>query len=198
LAKEKFNLRQLLDKNFVDSIINYTSLAHINPDQIGNVLERATNKLLLLTDVVDQNIPNVPKIDESLKKKSMWIPNDSLCPKVWYVSPIVKLPPSKQMQKGPFRISELFNEIEKGNVTKDQIAAPVTTEENDDEEFDTIVDTGRWKPISDYFQLRIQMLYPGKALYSPAEMSLKCLSLLQAVAAVHKSTTSKGTNSKLT
>jgi hypothetical protein len=47
------NVLQLLDKEFVNIIIKYVTLAHINPDQIGNVLARATANVLLLKDSSD-------------------------------------------------------------------------------------------------------------------------------------------------
>jgi hypothetical protein len=47
------NVLQLLDKEFVNIIIKYATLAHINPDQIGNVLARATANVLLLKDASD-------------------------------------------------------------------------------------------------------------------------------------------------
>ena len=48
LSTEENNLLQLLDGNFVNSIIKYASLAHLNPDQIGNVLARLTNNVLMI------------------------------------------------------------------------------------------------------------------------------------------------------
>jgi hypothetical protein len=37
-------------------------------------------------------------------------------------------------------------------------------DDSDDTKFEAIVDTGRWRGLKDYFQLRIQMLFPGKVI----------------------------------
>ena len=50
LSSEESNLHQLLDDSFVGSVIKYASLAHLNPDQSGNVLARMTTGVLMLRD----------------------------------------------------------------------------------------------------------------------------------------------------
>jgi hypothetical protein len=148
LAKEETNLVQLLDKNFVNTVIKFTSLAHINPDQIGNILARATANTLLIKDVSNNNnnnnnnnsnnvnnengqnenvelnnknafqqqqtqsttTANATGDDEILTeeeelnktlKRSMWVPDDVACPKVWFAAPKSQnFPPPKSVQKG--------------------------------------------------------------------------------------------------
>ena len=60
LSLEESNLQQLLDKEFVNRIIKYASLAHLNPDQIGNVLARATSNVLMLKDASDASPSSAP------------------------------------------------------------------------------------------------------------------------------------------
>ena len=201
------NLTQLLDKNFVNNMVRYVSLAHINPDQIGNVLARATNNVLMIKDAYPSDnagdapeqapgVANDEKSEEEISKalkRSLWVPDDVACPKEWFAAPPTKtLPPPKQSQKGPYRVSELLLEFERGNIGNDWLVAPVSAEESDDIKFVSIVDTGRWKTIEEIFQLRLQMLFPGKAIYSPAQVSSKVLQLLQRLAALHRSANSKG------
>jgi len=212
------NLHQLLDTDFVDVIIKYAALAHLNPDQIGNVLARATKSSLMIKDgsagsenggASSGNVftpgadggnssagSAMSAEDEELRqlKRNMWIPDDIACPKVWFVAPSGQIPPPQQSQKGPYRISELILLIDQGVVTSDWIAAPSTASDEDGpiERFESHVDTGLWKKLSSYFQLRIQMLFPGKALYSPAEVSGRALNMLRRLAAVHKSANSRG------
>lgn len=212
LANDNSNLIQLLDKRFVKVIIRYASLAHLNPDQIGNVLARATTNTLMITNAKadDDSPPNSPRaevaaaamaaaeegVDEEelgrKLKRSLWVPDDAACPKTWFIAPKGQYPPPKQSQRGPFRVSELLLEFDRGRIDDDCLVAPLATEEADDSRFDVIVDTGRWKPIHSYFQLRMQMLFPGKAVYSPAEVAVKSLRLLRRLAAVHRSANSKG------
>jgi hypothetical protein len=200
LCQEDGNLLQLLDKTFVDAMVKFVSLAHIQPDQIGNVLARATNSLLMIKDGAvprDADVNRAREIEaegSGSYKASPWIPEDAACPKVWYAaSPSSSFPPSKQLQQGPFRVSELFLEVQAGRIGKDWFVAPMTADEGDDEKFEAIVDTGRWRPIQEYFQLRMQLLFTGTALHSPAFVSSQCLRLLQRLAAVHKSANFKGT-----
>jgi hypothetical protein len=146
-------------------------------------------------------------IEEDVKriKKSMWLSSDHICPSVWCVSTDtitqdnLLSPPPKNKQIGPFRVSELFSELERGAITLDTLVAPVTTEESEvscegptANSFVQIVDTGRWRPMKDYFQLRLQLLYSGNAVYSPAEVALKSLNLLHSLAEIHKCANSKG------
>lgn len=203
LMRNESNLVQLLDKSFVNIIIQYATLAHINPDQIGNLLARATTNVLMLKDAESGSsaVAGAPAQDvksteeEELSKqikRSLWVPDDMACPKVWFVAPGGKTPPPKDLQKGPYRVTELLYELDHGYIQYNYVAAPLTTDDLDDEKFDTIVDTGRWKPIGDYFQLKLQMLFPGKAVYSPAEIANKALNCLQQLAAVHKAANIKG------
>jgi hypothetical protein len=211
LSADNANLHFLLDRKFVKSIIRYASLAHINPDQIGNVLARATTNMLMIRDGAESgeqspapgaaaaaraNIPAEEGVDEEelarKRKRSLWVPEDITCPKTWYAAPKGQYPPPKQAQRGPFRVSELLQEFDQGRISDEWLVAPISTEEADDSRFDVIVDTGRWKPIGTYFQLRMQMLFPGKAVYSPAEVAVKALRLLRRLSAVHRSANSKG------
>lgn len=198
LCQDDSNMLQLLDKSFVDTMIKYVSLAHINPDQIGNVLARATNSMLLIKDgdtykssAQEKSIELSEEAIAKQQRRSLWVPDDGACPKVWFAAPMGQLPPPKQAQKGPYRVSELLNEYESGQINDSWLVAPVTTEENDDQRFEALVDTGRWRRVEEYFQLRLQLLYPGKALYSPAQVASKCLMLLLKLAAVHKSSNFK-------
>jgi hypothetical protein len=131
LSAEESNLHQLLDKTFVGSIIKYASLAHLNPDQIGNVLARLTSNVLAIKSGEDsgpmtsQRPP--PKQgnghgedsqkDPAQRPRSLWIPDDFACPRVWFVAPSMPsslgaLPPV-QSRRGPFRVSEIMEMLDR-------------------------------------------------------------------------------------
>lgn len=208
LSLEEGNLHQLLDKEFVDRIIKYASLAHLNPDQIGNILARATSNTLMLkdgsahddsstyTNANNANDGNIEQISgdrekTQLHKRSLWVPDDIACPKIWFVAPGGTLPPPIQVQKGPYRVTELLSLIDSKNIDNTWLVAPSINDDSDGERFEAVVDTGRWRPITEYFQLRMQMLFPGKAIYSPAEVAIKGLNMLTRLGAVHRSANSK-------
>lgn len=211
LSREDDNLKQLLDKEVVNILIHYASLAHLNPDQIGNVLARATNSVLLIKNSMSNDEDDESKrsyrsfqSDEDLKefdsnstnslsevqgrqKRSLWVPDDFACPRMWFIAPKGLIPPLSQSQRGPFRISELLDMIDRGSIDGHWLAAPIVVEDFDDDSFKVTVDTGLWKPIFDHFQLKLQMLCPGKAVYSPAEIASKALYVLKRISDVHRS-----------
>ena len=162
-----------------------------------------------------QPIPDSTNIDESsasaaaalaAKKNSLWIPNDLSCPRLWCVNR------SDNTQSGPYRVSELLREFDQANLTSNTLLlTPLSNEEDNDEESAVnsspvnlpALDTGRWRPISQYLQLQIQLqLRVGgssaksktctESFYSPAEIGDKCLKLLYRIADVHKDVNSKG------
>ena len=123
LSSEESNLNQLLDKEFLASLIKYASLAHLNPDQIGNVLARLTNNVLMLKESEEKekemqgvrgSNPVPARIQSDPKRpRTLWIPDDISCPRVWFIAPNVSsalgsLPPVES-QKGPYRVSELMD-----------------------------------------------------------------------------------------
>jgi hypothetical protein len=118
LSAEESNLHQLLDKSFVGSMIKSASLAHLNPDQIGNVLARLTSTVLLLkTGQKSSEIAPTRAVNDPKRPWSLWIPDDYACPRVWFVAPFEQsglgsLPPV-QLQRGPFRVSEIMDMLER-------------------------------------------------------------------------------------
>jgi len=198
LSLEEGNLHQLLDRDFVDRILKYSSLAHLNPDNIGNVLARATNNVLMLKDandngssVLDLPYKQTENDDINNIRRSMWVPDDFACPRIWFIAPAGVIPPPAKNQRGPFRVSEILDQMTSQLIDSTWLIAPSVQDDNDTESYEAIVDTGRWKPMSDYFQLRMQMLFPGKSVHSPAVVSYKGLNMLYRLAAVHRSVNSK-------
>lgn len=154
---------------------------------------------------VDESNTSAPAAKKK-KKNSLWIPNDQSCPQLWCVHR------ADNTQSGPYRVSELLREFDQGNLTSNTLLTPLSNEEDGDEESADkaganslpvnlpALDTGRWRPVSQYLQLQIQLQLLGSAkckpstdsLYSPAEIGDKCLKLLQRIADVHKDVNSKG------
>jgi DnaJ family protein C protein 13 len=210
LTKDEENMEQLLDDEFVDLILKYVSLSHLNPDQIGNALARATANTLMLEDATpddDHDLYNSTTTvngtndmdlteDERINKAKYlaWIPEDDMCPQVWYTAPRGPIPPPLIDQRGPFKVTTLLDMYKKNEIFADTLIAPATATESDSDldRIESECDTGKWSCLKDNFQLNIQMLCPGKAIYSPAEVSRKAIQLLFNLAALHKSANSKG------
>lgn len=202
LCDDEVNLVQLLDREFVDIIIKFVSLAHLNPDQIGNMLARSAKSTLMLKDVATEAFSRresllsspTPEEDELYRseQKSWWVPDDLACPKIWLTAkPCGANPPPVSNQFGPYRVSELLQMYERKQIDDYWLLSP-TLDLEDGESFDAIVDTGRWKPLNAYFQLRMQLNSHGRALYGPAEVALKGVNILSRLSVVHRATDCRG------
>jgi hypothetical protein len=174
MSHEATNLLQLLDKEFINIFLKFASLAHLNMDQIGNLLARMTKATLLLKDAqglqpssIDS--PLSPSINpamiekrkelESQKRLSSWIPEDDSCPRIWYVSaPVKKLPPISSSLQGPYRVTELRAYVESRIVGPDWLVAPSSAEDYFESQLDTVIDTGLWKRPCEYFQVQVNSI----------------------------------------
>ena len=222
LCRVENNLKQLLDKEFISLMMKFCSFAHLNPNQIGNILSSSgsnqTTSILLLTDyrqpmnptdttgrtlsnkenIVDasgkypSNSSDSETVLKNQRRKSLWLPNDSTCPKLWFVASTHLLPPPVTSQRGPFRICELADMLQGGTLEPTWLLAPAITKDTEDEQIETIVDTGRWRKLSEHFQLRVQLLFQGNAIYEPAEISMKALNIIFNLSNLHKSTNIRG------
>eukprot|EP00602_Paraphysomonas_sp_CaronLab_P011509 CAMPEP_0185040382 /NCGR_PEP_ID=MMETSP1103-20130426/38364_1 /TAXON_ID=36769 /ORGANISM="Paraphysomonas bandaiensis, Strain Caron Lab Isolate" /LENGTH=2494 /DNA_ID=CAMNT_0027579655 /DNA_START=336 /DNA_END=7820 /DNA_ORIENTATION=+ len=207
LSKKEDNLEQLLDREFIDLMLKYASLSHLNPDQIGNALARATGKSLMIEDApagsegysrsaaavahdAESNMSDEEKIRK--QKRSIWVPEDDACPRTWFTAPKGRVPPPVSVQRGPFKVSQLLSMVENDEIDGSTLFAPGMADVEDSESFESEVDTGKWNPLSLFFQLRIQVLSPGKAIYSPAEVGTKAITLLYNLSALHKSANTQG------
>lgn len=61
LSNVESNLEQLLDREFVELMLEYASFAHLNHDQIKNALTRATGKTLMIEDAPKGSVPHYAK-----------------------------------------------------------------------------------------------------------------------------------------
>jgi hypothetical protein len=206
LSQVEANLEQLLERDFIDLMLKYASFAHLNPDQIGNALARATGGTLMITDAPEGSAPLYKKSaaavaasseisDEEksqMVKNSMWVPADDACPRTWYTAPRGPIPPPVSSQRGPFRVSQLLDMVKNGEISGETLLAPCFADSDEGENFHLEVDTGKWNPLANFFQLRTQMLSPGRVVYSPAEMGCKAITLLSNLSSLHRSVNSLG------
>jgi hypothetical protein len=163
MVADTANLQQLLDRDVINIFLKFTSLAHLNPDQIGNMLARLTDKTLLLKDsdpignehtssMLEENVP--AEADGVSAERKAWIPDDAACPKIWYVAPPhSSMPPPVSSLRGPYKVSELKAMFDRGDIGRTWYAAPSSAEDYAEEQYETIVDTGLWRRVQDYFQV---------------------------------------------
>lgn len=205
LSKVESNLEQLLDRDFIELMLKYASFSHLNPDQIGNALARATGKTLMIEDAPEGSLPLYTKSaaavaasDSSeeektqMVKNSMWVPADDACPQIWYTAPRGPIPPPVSSQRGPYRVSQLLDMVKSGEITGETLLAPSLADSDEGDNFHLEVDTGKWNSLANYFQLRTQILSPGRVVYSPAEIGCKAITLLSNLSSLHRSVNSLG------
>lgn len=205
LSKVESNLEQLLDRDFIELMLKYASFSHLNPDQIGNALARATGKTLMIEDAPEGSVPMYAKSaaavaasdaseeeKSQMVKNSMWVPADDACPRTWYTAPRGPIPPPVSSQRGPYRVSQLLDMVKTGEITGETLLAPSLADSDEGDNFHLEVDTGKWNPLANYFQLRTQMLSPGRVVYSPAEIGCKAITLLSNLSSLHRSVNSLG------
>ena len=167
MSYDPTNLIQFLDKDIVNILLKFASLAHLNPDQIGNMLARLTTKILLLTDVPPENTDGLSSIEgnsaltvsgqqqQTSKSSSSWLPDDTASPALWYICPpSSNMPPPLQSIQGPFRVSDLRSLVDNGSLTRSWFVAPSSAEDYFENQYESVVDTGVWKPICEYFQVQ--------------------------------------------
>ena len=165
MSMNECNLEQLLDREVINTFLKFTSLSHLNPDQIGNMLARIMKRTLLIEDGEDVNtkttleivdiVEMVPTQATNCSPITAWIPDDSDSPRIWLVvPPNTTLPPTNDDIRGPYKVSELQVSIQNQEITREWLVAPSASEDYADEEYDSIVDTGLWRKIEDYFQVK--------------------------------------------
>ena len=164
MSTEEINLEQLLEREIINIFLKFAALSHLNPDQIGNMLARMTRTLLLEDakhDELRANLEAHDTIDDEANTRgnslSAWIPDDSECPSVWYIAPPnTALPPASQSARGPYKVNELRGMIDNNQIQRDWLVTPYSSEDSSDESYGSMVDTGLWRRLDEYFQVMIE------------------------------------------
>ena len=176
MATEESNLEQLLDRDIINIFLKFASLSHLNPDQIGNMLARMTRRTLLLEDAKYDELKASDETQERINHESngvnrsgqfsSWIPDDSDCPRVWFVvPPNTPLPPASHVARGPYKVNELRVMIDNHALTRDWLVTPYSAEDSPDESYGSMVDTGLWRRLDEYFQVRAHRIFQYARFY---------------------------------
>ncbi|GMI07357.1 hypothetical protein TrLO_g7538 [Triparma laevis f. longispina] len=194
------NAEQLLNSESITQLSQYVAWGHVNGAQIGNMLGRASvgeNMLTDGTDVGPQGYAN-PKGTAPADADAPRKPADSACPKVWFVAPAGSIPPPANKIRGPFRVSELRQFMDTGDLHPRALVTAAHVEDYG-EEGDSVgtatessIDTGKWKHIEDVWQLRWQLLTQGEGVYTPSEISLIAIKALTRLVDMHRSVDYRG------
>jgi len=195
------NAEQLLNSESITQLSQYVAWGHVNGAQIGNMLGRASvPQENMLTDGTDVGPKGYAKPegekekDEAEKRK----PADASCPKVWFVAPAGSIPPPPNKIRGPFRVSELRQFMNTGDLHPRALVTAAHVEDygegggSVDVAAESSIDTGKWKQIEDVWQLRWQLLTKGEGVYLPSEISLIALKALTRLVDMHRSVDYRG------
>jgi len=181
------NLEQLLD---AESIYHFCQLAaecHLDgsTSAVASVLQHSGAKLNLL---------------EGSDNSSSGKPMQPMVPAVWYVAPTGQIPPLIDTVQGPYTIIDLKDLIAKEKVHRLSLVSALHVEEYNTEGQvagvirDSGIDTGKWMPLENVWQLRRQLFDDVSAsrVFSSTKVSLLALDCLTRLVLVHKSTDSRG------
>ena len=166
MVMDESNLIQLLDRDIINTFLKFASLSHLNPDQIGNMLARITKRTLLLEDDTYEELKandetqdladNEVYCQSRSTPSRAWIPDDSECPRIWFVvPPNTPLPPASHIVRGPFKVNELWVMIDSKKLYRDWLVTPYSAEESSEEHYGSMVDTGLWRRLDEYFQVSV-------------------------------------------
>ncbi len=122
-------------------------------------------------------------------------------PSVWYVAPPGKVPPIGNSIKGPFHVSDLKRQIIEGHLHRLFLVSAFHSHDYKSEEMQSAhdvvdggIDTGKWAPLENVWQLRRQLLDEGLAstVFSHSGVSLLALQCLTRLVLAHKTVDSRG------
>ncbi len=170
------------------------SFAHFRAMLWLELLERLSWLKMLQKEVCHSTPKHLRLLIHRKKRKAKWrkIRSGFLRMRTWYTAPRGPIPPPTSVQRGPFRVSQLLDMVRSGEISGETLVAPSVADSDEGENFHNEVDTGKWNSLASFFQLRTQMLAPGKVVYSPAEIGHKAITLLSNLSALHRSTNSLG------
>ena len=150
------NAEQLLNEESIAQLSQYVAWGHVNGAQIGNMLGRASVGENMITDGTDVG-PSGYKKEEGAEgegredDKKPKRPADEACPKVWFVAPAGSIPPPPNKVRGPFRVSELRQFMDTGDLHPRALVTAAHVEDYGEGGGDSAaatessIDTGKWK-----------------------------------------------------
>lgn len=197
------NAEQLLNMESIGQMCQFVAWGHTNGSQVGNLmttlLDKSKKNQAMICDGRNANHTGDPANATAAKIESRSI-NDTSFPAVWYVASTGRTPPPPDMIRGPFRVSDLSNMIERGTLSEyDQVTAShVEDYEEDDpgtaDVKDMHIDTGKWRRVNQVWQLRWQLCADEitEGIYGESEIALMALRSLSRLVDLHKSLDSRG------
>lgn len=191
------NAEQLLNTESINQLCQFVAWGHTDRSQIGNILSRSLSAVASKASMITDGTGKGPLGDN---KATAATTNDSVCPAVWFVASSSKVPPKPELVRGPFRLSELVQMMEDGNIGPYDVVTTSHTEEYDVEDggSDVVkeaqIDTGKWKRLNQVWQLRWTLCSDpsGSLILSPSDVSLLALKALTRLVDLHKSFDSRG------
>lgn len=187
------NAEQLLNVESLSQLCQFVAWGHTNGAQVGNILARALGSQTrpMLTNGTDQK-PS----EESSNSPTVRV-GDLECPPMWFVASTGRSPPPTELIRGPFRVSDLVQMMNRNEISPYDLVTTSHVEDYDGEvaEAELQIDTGKWKRLNQVWQLRWQLCTDGQAspLYSPSEVAILALRALTSLVVLHPSTDTHGT-----
>lgn len=205
------NAEQLLNVQSFGQLCQFVAWGHTNGEQVGNLLSSmlgaAEHQRAMITDGAIAGHGRVNTTENNASSLGSACASDASCPPVWFTSSSGRTPPPSETIHGPFRVSELQQMMQNGELSPyDQVTASHVEDYNKDEDEpasnehvvysikDAHIDTGKWRRLNEVWQLRWQLCTDseGSGIFGPSEVALMALRALKRLVDLHKSLDSRG------
>jgi DnaJ family protein C protein 13 len=200
------NAEQLLNTESIEQLCQFVAWGHTNGVQVGNLMttvlgtEHAHSGRAMLTDGSEMN-PEGDPASSPLNPQEVAV--DASCPPVWFIASTGRIPPPPETVRGPFRVSQLQQMMDKGDLSPFTLVTSthVDSYEDDDDVSNTSenvkeaqIDTGKWKRLDQVWQLRWQLCTDGSStgLFTPSQVALRAIRSLMRLVDLHKSLDYRG------
>jgi hypothetical protein len=195
------NAEQLLNLDSISQLCQCVAWGHTNDDQVGNILSRAVSAGISNKAMITDGTTAGP---QGIGEKQSTVPNvakDAFCPPIWFVTSSGRIPPPVESITGPFRVSDLNNMMQNGDLSPYDFVTTSRTDEydlDDNSSSDAVreahIDTGKWKRLNQVWQLRWQLCAEGNSMviYSPSDVTLVALKSLTRLVDLHRSLDMRG------
>ena len=196
------NAEQLLNGESINLLCQFVAWGHTNSLQVANLMTSAVGKASEAKMLTDGTATRAGAMGGTSPASFRTRDNalESSSPAVWFVAPAGKTPPPSKSIRGPFRVSQLVELVERKELHAQSLVTSLHTEDYDDDKgIDSSIDeaqldTGKWCILQEVWQLRWQLFNDGSSsgVYGPADLALMSLRSLSRLVDLHQSVDPRG------
>eukprot|EP00934_Nitzschia_sp_Nitz4_P000945 Nitzschia sp. Nitz4//scaffold10_size219509//158366//167608//NITZ4_001449-RA/size219509-augustus-gene-0.252-mRNA-1//1//CDS//3329532983//945//frame0 len=194
------NAEQVLNTESIEQLCQFVAWGHTNGVQVGNLMTSVLGTghpgFAMLTD----GTTSAPSSTSGSVDHNPVAP-DWNCPPVWFIAPAGRIPPPQDNVRGPYRVSQLKELIDNGDITPFHLVTSSHVDSYEDEDNgdstnqvkEDQIDTGKWRRVDQVWQLRWQLCNQAEnGIYSPSQVAIMAIRSLTRLVDLHKSLDYRG------